>query len=127
MTNEPEPLDKLGMLVMKGLRDRCLHHFDQLAGGQWRAPALQRLQRDLGSLSEEHRAVARRCLVASVDSAIHDFLFRLQESAETGAEVKLLVDGQDVVALSDGIHGEPFGPDGWQARFSDYGEAPSEA
>jgi hypothetical protein len=36
--------------------------------------------------------------------------------------IALLVDGKNLVELSDGLHGESLGADGWNARFSKYGE-----
>ncbi len=106
---------------MENLRDRCLEHFENLAQGKWRAPYLETLQTELARLTEHERDVTRRCIVAGVDSAIHDFLFELQERADFANDIQVLVDGADVVRLSDGIQGEPFGDDGWQARFSKYG------
>jgi hypothetical protein len=41
--------------------------------------------------------------------------------------LKLLVGGEDVMAATDGLHGEPYSDDGWYARFSEFGEPPEEA
>lgn len=115
------PLDKFGQFLMESLRDRCIEHFEFLAKGKWRAPALQGLQAEVAALSEHDRDVVRRCVVEGIDSAIHDFLFKLQERADFANDIQVIVDGQNIVQLSDGIHGEPFGDDGWHARFSRYG------
>jgi hypothetical protein len=112
---------------MENLRDRCLEHFELLAKGKWRAPSLQTLQAEVAELNEHQREIARRCIVASLDSAIHDFLFKLQEQADFENDIQVIVDGENVVPLSDGIHGEPYGDDGWQARFSKYGVRPDQA
>jgi hypothetical protein len=60
--------------------------------------------------------------VSSVDKAIHDFLFKLQEVADFEDDIQVLVDGENGAGLSDGIHGELFGEDGWQARYSKFGK-----
>jgi hypothetical protein len=51
---------------------------------------------------------------------MHDLLFAIQEHAEAGGSVRVLVDGQEVATLSDGLHGEIFSDKGWIARFSKY-------
>lgn len=118
---EDDPLDHLGAFLMRNLRDKALHHFEFVVQGRWKAPALQSLQADFATLSAAQREIARRALRDAIDSAIHDFLFALQEQADFDNRIALAVDGVDVVKASDGIHGEPFGDDGWFARFSTYG------
>jgi hypothetical protein len=51
----------------------------------------------------------------------------MQEVADGDRSVQLLVDGHDVAAASDDLHGEPPGEHGWQARFSRYGQARDQA
>jgi hypothetical protein len=127
MSDERASLDKFGSFLMEHLRDRALADLDRLAAAEGKAPSVQALQKDLASLSEPQRAVVRRCVSTCIDSAIHDFLFKLQERADFEDDVQVFVDGRNVVALSDGVHGELFGEKGWQARFSRYGERPEEA
>jgi hypothetical protein len=122
-----EALSHFGQFLMENLRDRAVETFDRLGAGKIRAPKVQKLQRDLEALGKAGVGVARRAMVKCVDSAIHDFLFKLQEQADFGNEIQVLVRGVNVVEASDGIHGEPFAPDGWQARFSKYGDMPDEA
>ncbi len=108
-------LDHFGQFLMRNLRDRALECYDALIKGQGKAPALRQLKGDLAVLSPDARLVARRALVECLDGAIHDFLFALQEQAHFENRIKLLVDDVDVIAASDGIHGEPYGQDGWFA------------
>jgi hypothetical protein len=121
-----DPVDKFGEFVMQKLRDPALDYVDGLLRGHWKAPASAGLQEQLGTLTAKHKEMVRRSVRSSIDTAIHDFLFALQERADFEGDIKVLVDGKDVVDLSDGIHGESFGPDGWMARFSTHG-APPEA
>jgi hypothetical protein len=127
MSVDRASLDKFGRFVMENLRDRCIDDCDRLSAAQWKAPRVQALQSALATFSTEQAAVMRRCFVACIDTAIHDFLFKLQERADFEDDIQVLVDGANVVGLSDGIHGESFGEDGWQARFSRFGQAPDEA
>ena len=121
------PLDIFGRLVMEKLRDKAFRDADLKLQGHWKAPSLLKLQSELAKLSDEQRDLARRLVRSVVDSAIHDFLFALQELNDFDQSVQVLVRGENAAAKSDGLHGEPFGDQGWQARFSQYGQAPAEA
>ena len=120
-----KPLDRLGKLVIQSLRDESFEFFEQLTQGHWEAPSLQKLQRDVRSLSPEQLEIVRRCVRSAVDEGIHSFLFALQEACEK-KKLELRIQGDDVLDLTDGLHGELFTEDGWQARFSKFGEAPRE-
>jgi len=121
-----ERLDRLGQFVMTNRRDAALSYFESLAGGRWKAPGLQQLQGELQALDEDRLQTVRRCVVSVIDHAIHDFLFALQEG-EGVREVELVVDGQSVADLSDGLHGELFTEDGWLAKYSAFGKPPDPA
>lgn len=121
------PLDKFGQFLMQRLRDRAYVHLDGLLDGHWKAPALKKLQRDLRKLDPDQQAILRRALVSSIDSAIHDFLFAIQEVHDDDGSIAIEVDGKNVAALSDGLHGELFTDDGWFARFSAEGKPSEEA
>lgn len=121
------PLDVFGKFVMQNLRDRGIDDFDGLLAAHWKAPARRELQRQLGELTEAQRDLIRRAFVAAFDSAIHDFLFALQDQSDFEGPIRVLVDGEDVASLSDGLHGELFSERGWFARFSNYGEPPEKS
>lgn len=118
-------LDRLGELIMCSMRDQAIDKVEGLLVGHWKAPSSQSLQNELRDLPEEYRDLVRRCVVAAVDTGIHDFLFALHQACEDD-ELELRVDGESIADLSDGLQAEPFGDDGWQARFSKHGEAPEE-
>ena len=127
MSDTDSPLDVFGKLVTERLRDAALEKFDSLSHGKLKAPSLRSLQVALASLKPRERDIFRRCLVSSVDSAIHDLLFSLQEGEYEGTSVQVIVGGSDVNELSDGLHGEPYGDEGWISRFSKFGVPPKEA
>jgi hypothetical protein len=116
-----KPLDKFGEFVVTKLRDAVIDHADVLLAAHSKAPGLQALQAELRRLTPDQRAIVRRCVVESVDSGLHDFLFALQEEYDAGGGVLVVVDGKSVAAESDGLHGEPYTVDGWYARFSKHG------
>jgi hypothetical protein len=112
-------LDTFGAFLMKNLRDRGIDDLDRLLASHWKAPALKKLQRELKALTTTQRTLVRRAFVEAMDSAIHDFLFALQEESDNGGAIRIRVRGKDVATL---MHGEPFTEDGWYARFSAHGE-----
>jgi hypothetical protein len=117
-------LDAFGNFVMKNLRDPALEFAELALAGKWKAPRIKKLQAELKDLNEEQRALIRRVVRSSVDSAIHDFLFAIQKAHDLEQGTRVVVAETNVAAVSDGLHGEPFGEDGWQARFSKFGQAP---
>jgi hypothetical protein len=117
-----QALDHFGRFLMEHFRDKSIHWFDLLAAGHWKAPALQRLQSNLAALNEEQLGCVREAVIATIDTGLHDFLFRLQEATDFDNDVQVVALGQNVVPLSDGLHGELFGHNGWRARFSEFGE-----
>ncbi|TXK80668.1 hypothetical protein [Paenibacillus sp. N3.4] len=120
--NEREAIDKFGELLMTDLRDRTIDFFELLVKGHWKAPKLQQLQHEMQSFDDKQIELFRRALIRSLDSGIHDFLFKLQEQADFNNEIEIKVQGINIIQASDGLHGELFTEDGWFANFSKYGE-----
>ncbi len=119
--------DRFGAFLVAKLRDSAIDHTDALLSARWKAPGLQSLQTDPRRLTPEQRAVVRRCVIAAVDGGLHDFLFALGEQHDAGGTIAIVVGGHDIPAQSDGLHGEPYGDDGWFARFSKHGPHPEPA
>lgn len=111
-------LDKLGKFLMTRFRDPAIDHFDGLARRHWKAPGLKNLQNDLATLTDEQRLIVRRALIETLDNALHDLLFAIQENADFDNDIQIVVDGVNIVNQSDGLHGELFGAYGWKHRFS---------
>ena len=114
--------DKFGAFIMKKLRDEAIDYYDGLARKHWKAPGLQPLQVALATMTPEQRAVVRRCIISSVDAALHSFLFGLGEAHDRNEGIAVTVDGKNIVEQSDGLHGELFGDDGWYGRYSKHGQ-----
>ena len=115
-----KPLDKFGQFLVANLRDQSIQFTDMLIEGLWKAPDLTQLQNSVGLLSSEQKQLVRRVVIESLDHGIHDFLFALQESNDFKMGINVVVDGKNIADLSDGLHGESFSEDGWNARFSKY-------
>jgi len=120
--NEREAVNKFGELLMTDLRDRTIDFFELLMKGHWKGSELQQLQFEMQSFDEKQIEIFRRVLIRSLDSGLHDFLFKLQEQADFDNEIEINVQGINIIQASDGLHGELFTEDGWFANYSKYGE-----
>jgi hypothetical protein len=115
-----EPLCKFGSFIVKNLRDRALDDLEMLLRGAWKAPALQELQQKLSVLSDDQKQLFRQVADRITTSAMHDFLFAIQEMADAGQHFEIRVDGENIASLSDGLHGEIFTEEGWIATYSNF-------
>lgn len=114
-------LDKFGKFLVDNLRDRGIHYFELLLQEHWKAPSLLNLQKELAKLPDSQKEIVKKAVIETIDTAIHDFLFALQEQAYFDNEIQITVDGANLVDLSDGIHVEAYFDDGWYAKYSKYG------
>ncbi|MHA1556028.1 MAG: hypothetical protein ACTSPM_03755 [Candidatus Heimdallarchaeota archaeon] len=113
-------LDKFGEFLVSNLRDSAIDFFDKLLVGYWKPTALQTIQKDLKEFSSEQRETIRKSFVAGIDTAIHDFLFALEENYETTKDIEISVEGTNIVTLSEGLHSELLNDEGWFLKFSRY-------
>ena len=120
MSTENATLDKFGEFLISNLRDSAIDFFDKLLEGYWKPSALKRLQEELTGFTPEQKEVIRKSFVAGIDTSIHDFLYALEENFETTKDLEFLVEGQNIVTLSKGLHSELLSKDGWFERFSRY-------
>ena len=113
-------LDKFGKFFVENFRDETLDYLQFMFDGKWKAPALQPLQNKVSSLSTDLKATVRELVENLLTHAMHDVLFAFQESHDCNVGIEITVDGQPIAGLSDGLHGEIFGEEGWIVRFSKY-------
>lgn len=118
-------LSKLGELLVHSLRDKAIEQHEMLLSGKLRAQSTQAMQARVLALSDEQRALLREVVLDALDVALHDTLFAIQDAHDRGLGVEVLIDGQNAAALSGMLQGEPFGPEGWVARFSKFPRSPS--
>lgn len=115
-------LDDFGEFIVQQMRDKGIEFYDKLEKGSWRAPSLMAIQESLNMFEEEQLVILRKCVIETLDTALHDFLFALQENHENEGTVQLLVNSEDIAGLSDGLNGELFSEDGWISKYSKYRE-----
>ena len=117
-----ESLDKFGQFITEKLRDNQIQFAEDVLAGEYKSQRLIDLHQQLLSLDDSQKSIVLSFIRTVVDVGIHDFLFALVERSEFQNDISILVDGEDVVKLSDGLHGEAYSEDGWYAKFSKYGE-----
>jgi hypothetical protein len=118
---ELNSIDKFGKFLVENLRDRGIQSAEFLLENKWKAPSLQELQLELSKLSDAQKGIVMQTVTQSIDTAIHDFLFAIQEKFDFDNDIQIFVDNQNIVELSDGVHGEAYTDEGWNAKFSKYG------
>jgi hypothetical protein len=119
-----ESLNKFGAFFVQNLRDSMFDWLNTLLRGEWKAPDTQELQDRVKGLKDAERQVLRDLIEHITTTGMHDLLFALQEQADADGAIRVLVDGNEVAKLSDGLHGELFGDDGWIVRYSRYPSQP---
>ena len=117
-------LDKFGAFFVRNLRDKMLYDLEMLLKGAWKAPDLQDLQTRIAGLSDADKQILHDLAEELITTGMHDLLFAIQEESNNDGAIRIFVDGKEAARLSDGLHGEIFGDEGWIVRYSDY---PSEA
>ena len=117
-----EIMDKLnifGKLISEELRDSALNHYLDIESKWLKSERAKKLSEKLDEFSEEQKQTIRQLLTQSIDVGIHDFLFALEEGRE---DIKIIIDGDNVAELSDGLQAEPYTSDGWYEKYSQHKE-----
>ncbi|MBN1329043.1 MAG: hypothetical protein JXA54_06175 [Candidatus Heimdallarchaeota archaeon] len=115
-----ESLDKFGKFICENFRDSAIDFCYKLLDGRWKAASLQKIENELQNFTQEQKLLITKCVVASIDTAIHDFLFAYEETSQTSNDIQILIDNLDLNSLSDNLREEPFVKKGWFEKFSRY-------
>jgi hypothetical protein len=120
MPTEKESLDYFGQFLIKNYRDKALKTLEIAIANKWKNKSYKDFQKFLQSLTEQQQKVLFDGFQLMLDGALHDLLFNIQEENHFISRIKILVDGYDAIQISDGIHGEQFGENGWIEKYSQY-------
>lgn len=115
-----EALQKFGYFIVSNFRDKAIEQHDMLLQGRLRGQAVQKLQNKISELPEEQKALIRQIVIDVIDTAMHDFLFAVQDAHDRELGIEILVDENNVAETSGMLHGEHLGKDGWIAKFSKF-------
>ncbi|HKQ39082.1 MAG TPA: DUF6547 family protein [Verrucomicrobiae bacterium] len=111
-------LDKFGQFIIENLRDKAIEQNEMLLGGKLKAKNLHELQQMVAALPDKQKDLIRQVVRDLLNTAIHDFLFALQDAHDRRHGIEVLVDGENIAEASGMLHGEHLGDQGWIERFS---------
>lgn len=94
-----------GKYLMERSYDEGMRHAEWTLDGKWRAKDLRRLHSQLANLTPEERVAVFKLVRGSLISALHGLLHGLSHDED---RIRLLFEGHDVSAESDGLHGDLF-------------------
>jgi len=113
-------LNHFGKFLIENFRDKAIRQYDMLVHGKLRSPSIQEVQAWAMSLSPADKAMLTRLVVDALDTAMHDFLFSLQDAHDRELGIEVIVNGKNIASASGMLNGEPLGEDGWIERFSEF-------
>jgi hypothetical protein len=111
-------LEDFGQVLIREVRDRAIRElFDRLKGssdGTLSDESLRQLS------SNADAAAIQDIIITAVDGVIAGLLLFLDKSYMHSKFELFSPGGNSVAGMSDGIHTEPFGPNGWNRKYSEY-------
>ncbi len=113
-------LDKFGKLVIENMRDKQIDFVNSLFENKWKSEELVELQNKLSEFDAKEQLIIKQMVEILLTNTMHDFLFALQDSHDSEEKLDIIVDQKELICLSDGLHGEIFGDEGWIVRFSKF-------
>ena len=120
MNNQQSSLDKFGEFIVVNLRDKAIETAEMLLENGSKSPQTKILQDELSTFNAAQKAIVANAVKASIDAAIHDFLFAIEEQADFENDIQIIVNEENIVEMSDGLQGELFTQDGWFEKYSKF-------
>lgn len=120
---EKQSLELFGQFLMQNMRDYSATYYESLLQGKDH----QAFQDLLTTLTPEQVEVMKQGFLLAVDAGIHHFLHQLETFLDVDPQdqdgIHIVVNGHDVVAISDGMGGELYGQYGWIRKYSAFPES----
>ena len=107
-------LEEFGEIFIKEVRDRTIDLFDRKMQGLMRSKESQLLFEKMNKLNEEQKSLIRDIIPQIVDLSMHNMLDLFEEHDE----FQVIVGGENIADVSDGLSGELYTSDGWIEKFS---------
>lgn len=120
MNNQQSSLDKFGEFIVVNLRDKAIETAEMLLENGSKSPQTKILQDELSTFNAAQKAIVANVVKTSIDAAIHDFLFAIEEQADFENDIQIIVNEENIVEMSDGLQGELFTQDGWLEKYSKF-------
>ena len=107
-------LEEFGEIFIKEVRDRTIDLFDRKMQGLMRSKESQLLFERMNKLNEEQKSLIRDIIPQIVDLSMYNMLDLFEEHDE----FQVIVGGENIADVSDGLSGELYTSDGWIEKFS---------
>ena len=107
-------LEEFGEIFIKEVRDRTIDLFDRKMQGLMGSKESQLLFERMNKLNEEQKSLIRDIIPQIVDLSMHNMLDLFEEHDE----FQVIVGGENIADVSDGLSGELYTSDGWIEKFS---------
>lgn len=108
-------LNEFGEVFIKEVRDRTIRLFDKKVQGIMKDKESQLLFERVSKLSEEEQLLINEIIPQIVDLGLHNMLCVFEEHDE----FQIVIDGENIADISDGLSGELYTSDGWIEKFSE--------
>jgi hypothetical protein len=109
--------EDFGRVLMLEVRDRTIRELLDRFTGSGGSPSDESLRH---LLSSADAAAIQDVVVTAVDAAISGFLYFMDRASP---EFDIFsATGKSMSYLSDGLDADPFGPDGWISKYSEFPE-----
>lgn len=108
-------LNEFGEVLIKEVRDRTIRLFDKKLQGVMKDKDSQLLFEQVNKLSEEQQLLINEIIPQIVDLSLHNMLCVFEEHNE----FQIVIDGENIADISDGLSGELYTSDGWIEKFSE--------
>ena len=108
-------LEEFGEIFIKEVRDRTIDLFDRKTQGLMKSKESQLLFERVTKLNDEQKSLISDIIPQIVDLSIHNMLCLFEEHDE----FQIIIDGENIADISDGLSGELYTSDGWIQKFSE--------
>jgi len=111
-------LDLAGKLITERVRDDTIDKSNDVIDGVLKSQQAQLIYEKLKHLSTNDKEAVKELIRLTVDSAIHNTLWLVEESPDVDLTVFFNDTEVHLSEESDGLSGELYSEDGWIERFS---------
>ena len=110
-----EDLDDFGKSVITHFYDKGMDYLKMLCEQQYKVD--KNLQKQITGLGDAGVKILEKACMSTLDTALHDFLFALQNSFDRGSKFSFIVGDTNVAEYSDGLNGELYGDTGCECMI----------
>lgn len=108
-------LEEFGKVFINEVRDRTIRVYDKRVNGIMKDVSSKELYNEVQHLNDSQHQLIQKIISQVTDLSLHNMLFMLEEHDD----VELLMNGENIAEISDGLSGELYTEDGWIKKYSE--------